>query len=374
MTFSRFGSIAGAALMTLMTLTLVASTTSIAWSARPDNGANAFAALVAAAKQDGEVVVNGPPLEPVREALTRGFQSRYGINVQYVGGGGAASTARVRAERSAGKYLLDVFVSGPDSPTLSFLPSGWLDKVEPVLVDPSVVDPRVWKDGHVLYLDPNHTIMRLLSNVTPELAINTKLVNAHDFPTWKSLTDPKWQGKIVVKDPTISGSGASLISYFYLTYGPDFVKQLYVGQKPTVTRDQRQAVQWLSQGTYPIVVGPDDVIVAQFQKLGYPIEMIQPPGSPAILSGGWGVVSLLNKAPHPDAAKLFINWLASKEGSTLLAQSTLSVSLRNDVTTAGIPAMEIPKKNGHYVDSYDYTFVTEQRDSAFQKVRELLGL
>ena len=335
--------------------------------------ANAFAALVAAAKAEGSVVVDGPPLDTVRLALVQSFQDAYGIPISYISSGSSASGARVRAERAAGKYLLDVFVSGSDTPTMTFLPAGWLDKVEPVLVAPDVVDKRKWKDGHLWYEDDAHTILRVFQYVTPELAVNTKLVQPREVTTWKALLDPKWQGKFIVKDPGISGAGASLISYFYILFGPEFVKKLYIDQKPVVSRDARQSAQWLAQGSYAMLVGPDPAAIDQFRRLGYPVAPAFPSDGPSVLSGGWGLISLVNKAPHPNAAKLFVNWLAGRTGQEVFANATLAVSLRNDVAYKDVPSFAFPQKGAKYIDTYDYKFVTEQRDAAFAKARELLG-
>ena len=63
---------------------------------------------------------------------------------------------------------------------------------------------------------------------------------------------------MVAKDPAASGAGQSLASYFYLHFGPDFVKKLYVEQKPTLTADARQGMQWLAQGNNPILIQPYD--------------------------------------------------------------------------------------------------------------------
>jgi iron(III) transport system substrate-binding protein len=333
---------------------------------------DAFAALVAAAKAEGSVVVDGPPLDPVRNALTQDFEHAYGIPVSYVSGGGSQSAARVRAERAAGKYLLDVFVSGSDTPLLTFLPSGWLDRIEPALIAPDVIDPRKWLDGHLWYADDQHTILRVILMRSPELAINTKLVKPNEVSTWQSLLDPKWQGKIIAKDPSIAGAGAVLTVYFYMEFGPDFVRKLYRDQKPLISRDPRQMVQWLAQGTAPILVGPDFVTLAAFQKLGYPVAAIFPQG-PEMLTGGWGLVSLVNRAPHPNAAKLFVNWLASKAGQDSFANASIEVSLRTDVTYHDIPPYMFPQKNHKYVDLYDAKFVSD-RDAALEKARALLNL
>ncbi|HEV8022626.1 MAG TPA: extracellular solute-binding protein [Candidatus Lustribacter sp.] len=332
-----------------------------------------MAALVAAAKAEGSVVVDGPPINDVRDALVSGFQQAYGIPVSYISSGTSASGARVRAERSAGKYLLDVFLSGSDTPTLTFLPGGWLDKVEPVLIAPDVTDTRKWKDNHLWYEDPGHTILRVQQNVVPELAVNTKLVPAGQVTTWKSLLDPKWKGKIVAKDPASSGAGASLISYFYLMFGADFVKQLYIEQKPVLSRDARQAVQFVAEGNYPIIVGPDTPAMVDFQKLGYPLQPIFPTDAPSVLTGSWGLTCLINKAPHPSAAQLFINWFAGPAAQLAYAKATQSLSLRTDLRYTGLPNFIFPQKGTKYMDTYAYKYVTDDRDPALAKARALLG-
>jgi iron(III) transport system substrate-binding protein len=335
--------------------------------------ASPMAALIGAAKAEGSLVIDAPPIDAVREALVTGFQNAYGIQVTYVASGTSASGARVRAERAAGKYLLDAYISGPDTPTMTFLPNGWLDKIEPILIAPDVIDRHKWKDGHLWYADPGNTILRVSQNVFPELAINTKLVKRGEVSTWKALLAPKWQGKLIARDPTSSGAGGSLTSYFYIQFGPDFFKKLYVGQKPTLSRDARQMVQWLADGTYPILVGPDLTQLVQFQALGYPIEPVFPTDGPSVLTGTWGLISLINKAPHPSAAKLFVNWFAGQSAQQAFAKATQALSLRTDLKYDGFPPYLFPQKGTKYMDTYDYKFVTEQRDPAQAKARELLG-
>lgn len=335
--------------------------------------AGALAALVREAKAEGGVTVDGPPIDDVRDAMVAGFQKEYGIPVSYISSGTSRSGARVRAERAAGKYLLDVFMSGADTPTLTFLPGGWLDRVEPILVAPDVIDKSKWKDGKLTYEDDAHTILRVQQNIVPELAINTRLVKKNEVTTWKSLLDPKWKGRMVAKDPAASGAGQSLASYFYLHFGPEFVKKLYVEQKPTLTVDARQGMQWLAQGNNPILIGPDTPALVQFQNLGYPVEPIFPTDAPSVLTGSWGLICLMNRAPHPKAAQLFINWIAGPKPQLAYAKATQSLSLRNDLKYEGFPSYIFPQKGAKYIDTYAYKFITEQRDPALTKVRELLG-
>jgi iron(III) transport system substrate-binding protein len=334
---------------------------------------DAMKALIAAAKAEGSVSVDGPPIDLAREFLTQGFQREYGIPVSYIGTTNSASSARVRAERAAGKYLLDVLVAGGDTPTMTYLPSGWLERIEPVLVAPDVVDKGKWKDGHLWFEDDGHYILRTQMYVTPQLVINTKLVKPREMSSWRALLDPKWQGKIVAKDPGVSGAGTSLIAMLYMTFGPDFVKRLYQDQKPTISRDGRQSAQFLAQGSFPILVGPEPTYIEQFKEQGYPLEYVFPGDAPTIVSGGYGLLSLVNKAPHPNAAKLYINWLASRDPQQKFAQALRAVSLRTDETYEGLPDWLFMHKGVKYLDTYDWKFVTSQRDAAMAKARELLG-
>jgi iron(III) transport system substrate-binding protein len=331
-------------------------------------------ALIQAAKAEGKVVVDGPPIKRVREALTKGFKKRYGIPVSYISSGTSKSGSRVRAERAAGKYILDIFISGADTPLLTMHKAGWLDPVGPVLVDPDVTDKSKWSKGHLWYMDPDKTILRVLRYVSPQLIINTKLVKPGEVTKWSDLLNPKWKGKIVAKDPSISGSGASLISYFYKTFGASYVKNLYQTQTPFLTRSGRQMVQWLSQDKYAIGVGPSVSQFRRFKKKGFALDSVAPTDGPGIMSGGWGTISLLKNAPNPNAAKLFINWFASQEGQTIYSKVVTSLSLRKDVPHGWAPEFILPVKGKEYLDTYMHDFVVKERADAFKRVRKLLGL
>ena len=93
----------------------------------------------------------------------------------------------------------------------------------------------------------------------------------------------------------------------------------------------------------------------------------------AFLTAAFGFLCLMNKAPHPNAAKLFLNWLASKDGEEAFAHAQDGASLRTDVKYDGVPDFLFPQKGVSYMDTSDWKFVTEQHQSAMTKVQELLG-
>lgn len=343
-------------------------------AARAADANDAMTALIAAAKAEGSVVVDGPPSDAVRIALSQGFQQKYGIPVSYISSGSGQSGARVRAERAAGKYLLDVFVSGSDTPIMTFLPSGWLDKIEPALIEPDVVDPKDWRDGHLWYADPGHVILRVFLFVAVELFINTKLVHPKEVTTWHSLLDPKWKGKLLIKDPRLPGSGQSLNSYFYIHFGPDFVRKLYIDQQPVFSGDARQGAQMLAQGSYPIWVGGEWGALDEFHQAGYPVAPVLPTDGPGILTGAFGFICLMNRPPHPNAAKLYVNWLASRDGQEWYAKASLAGSLRTDIKQDWMPSFQMTHPGKSYYDAYAYKFITVDRDAALAKFKALLGL
>jgi len=107
---------------------------------------------------------------------------------------------------------------------------------------------------------------------------------------------------------------------------------------------------------------------AELLKADLPLQQTSFPDVQEVTSGGFGLIGLWTHAPHPNAAQVFVNWIATKEAAVIYGKADGSASVRTDVdSTVWIPANLIPKKDGSYIDSYDYTFVTETR-ATIQKV------
>ena len=329
---------------------------------------------LAAARKEGKVVVSGPPSPGLRQALPPAFKERYGITLEYLGGRSSETATKLRAERQAGALTVDVMIAGIQTMATILYREKMLDPIRPVLVLPEVMDGSKWKKGKLWFSDPDDQyILRLSNTVTTTFYINTSQVKPGDLRSAKDLLDPKWSGKISLQDPTVPGSGSNQAAQLYLQFGEDFVKKLYIDQKPTISRDTRQLTDWLARGSHPISLGAEDRDAEQLRKEGLPIAALELPDLPGLTSAGFGQIALLNGAPHPNAAKVFINWMASKEGSEIFARAMAVSPTRSDIDESFLPPRVIPQPGVKYFDTYDWEFTVTTKEKVRLRMKELLG-
>ena len=355
----------------LLALALVLYT-SLAWA---QNSAE-WDKLVADAKKEGKVVIIAPSDPQVREAIPKAFKEKYGITVEYLGGRSSDMAGRLRSERAAGVYSVDAALSGTLTMASTFYGEKMLDPVRPILIDPSVTDPKKWKAGKLWFIDPDDKyILRIFSTRTPMFYLNTKFVKPEEIKTAHDLLNPKFQGKIVTSDPTLAGVGSADCARYYVRYGEEFVKKLYIDQKMLISRDRRQIGDGLARGAYPIALGAEDEEMERLQKEGFPIHRVYSlEGMSDIVSPSVGHVGLFNQAPHPNAAKLFVNWIASKEGLEVYSRARGAVPNRNDIdATKYLPAEVIPKDGVDYFDAYSWEYIMNTKEKIRLRMKELMN-
>jgi iron(III) transport system substrate-binding protein len=204
--------------------------------------------------------------------------------------------------------------------------------------------------------------MQIFKNISPIGYINTSLVKPSDIPTADALIDPKLKGKIASYDPGVNGAGLVFGSVVYVTRGADFATKLYQGQEVAYTRDYQQIADWVAHGNYAVGLGVTPIYTAQYAG-AVPMEMMQLSDIKTIVSGGFGIISLFNNAPHPNAARVYVNWIASKEGVTTYGTIDGSAPVRTDVQPTWMDPELVPKPDGDYFDVFDYTYVMQQRQS-----------
>jgi iron(III) transport system substrate-binding protein len=318
--------------------------------------------LVSAAQKEGKVVVSGPPAPDARTKLPEAFKQRFNIEMEYLAGNSSQLASRIESERAAGQYTIDCSLGGPDTVYGTFIANNWLDPLKPALILPDVLDPKVWPTGAPWFREPSGTTsLQIFKTISPIGYVNTTDVKPGDLQTTNDLLNPKWKGKIASYDPSVNGGGLIFGSVVYVTRGAEFAKQLYVGQDVAYTRDYQQIADWVAHDSYPIGIGATPIYMAQYRG-AVPVAQIALSDVKTIVSGGFGIVSLWNKAPHPNAAKVFANWIASKDGTATYAAIDGSAPVRTDLdASAWLEKDLIPKPDGDYFDVYDFNYVMEQR-------------
>ncbi|HLY64457.1 MAG TPA: extracellular solute-binding protein [Chloroflexota bacterium] len=301
--------------------------------------------IVAAAKKEGKVAMFGAQGADRQASLTEPFTKKYGISVDYLPSGGPEVTPRVQSERGASKYLWDLFVIGTSTGILGLRPLGAVDPIEPDLILPEVKDVNNWRGGKLPFVDKDNTGLAILRQSGQYFYINTKLAKVEDFTSWRNLLDPKWAGKLLIgRDPLLAGYGRAMFDFFYMQpqLGPDFIRDL-LKQNPVMFRDDAAAAKALVDGLYPMCFC-SDIEVGRMMSNGLPVDQVDPrkmkEGTHA--TSAYANVFPANKAPHPNAAKVYINWLLSQEGGASFSKAAGVPSLRTDVSTEGIDPRLIP--------------------------------
>jgi iron(III) transport system substrate-binding protein len=315
-------------------------------------------AVVAAAEKEGKVVVWGPGGSAIRQAQ-REFEKDFpGIKMEYSGGRGTSMATKLNAQRDGGLFLVDVFINGPTTANFILKPAKALDPLPPVLILPEVTNPKNWWDGGIEYTDKDQKYnIAFFTQVSPQLVYNPKLVKEEEIDTLQKLLNPKFKGKITVNDPSTTGSGVPWFRRLWVEMGPEKAEDYYRklrAQVGAMTRDTRVQVEWVAQGKFAILVAPSTSAFQQLRARGVKFGVLQDFADIKSHTGSsTGTVSLVNKAPHPNAAIVYINWLLSKRGQEVWQGAINVASRRVDVAKdQPLVAESAPRKGVKYWPSY----------------------
>jgi iron(III) transport system substrate-binding protein len=288
---------------------------------------------VGAAQAEGQVTVYAPPGKQYQDALAP-FQDAYPrIKLNYVPGSGTNNSQRLLAERRAGKYLADVFVSGSGTAPM-LAKSGVFEPLPPVLMLPENKNPSHWFEGRHQFADPqNQFVFIMQGNVDTSIgAYNTQRVNPKEVKSHRDILNPKWKGRMVAYDPRERGHVQTMRGIYYNPLlGGEFLRRLFSEMDVTLGRDQRQMIDWVGGGKFDIFLFAANSDADEAAKKGLPVGLLDSPPEEGYMSGGFGHVGFVNKAPRPNAARIFINWLLSKKGQLQWQAKTDNNSLRIDI-------------------------------------------
>lgn len=310
--------------------------------------------VLAAAEKEGEVTLYGQARYGVRDALVEFAKVYPKIRLDFIGGQGSELAKKVMAEKRAGKNLVDVAVGGAGTQVLVYYKGGLLESTRSAFVLPEVADPSLWWGKKHHYADPeNRYVLMFQGDVADRMgAYNTKLVKPGEIQSWWDILDSKWKGRIVMSDPKWAGNiGSWRYLYYNPDLGPKFIKRLLGEMAIAFSSDERQMIDWVAAGKYAIYLLAKDENIDLAIKQGLPLKSLNTQKESGNLTTGSGHISFFKNAPHPYAAKVYINWLLSREGQTAWQKYSGDNSLRTDISKDNLPLgqAQVPKEGRRYL-------------------------
>ncbi len=265
---------------------------------------------VAAAKAEGAVnFYTGLPGNPTTKKITEGFEKKYGIRVNVLELRATELRERIRAERIGNNATADVMHTSANQTRQISNEDKTVDKIGPL---PN--NNRMRKDLQDSWMDRDVNIPTFLLNYS--ILVNSNMVK-EPIASWNDLLDPKWKGKILSDDFRAIGGGSSYFSVTYEKFGRAFHEKL-AAQEVSFTRDMREAERRVARGEYAIYL---PWLLNYLPSLkGLPVKAAIPNEGVVYLPYA---SSILTKAPHPNAARVLIDYMLSDEGQTIYASEGL---------------------------------------------------
>ena len=266
------------------------------------------AKLIEAAKKDGKLIVYGTMQSDIFEPLQKIFQKKTGITVDYWRTSATKVMERALTEARAGKALFDLVMSTEDTQRI-MLKEGILAKYEsPMTRDfpKEAIDPQLGPRAR------NHIVGAMY---------NKSVIKPADAPrTLEDLVKPQYRGKLVMADPTVHTTTAQWLANLHKLMGKDkadkFIRDL-AAMKPQLVESFAPAADHITTGETPIGITYVYYVFLNGQK-GAPVDYVR--GDYRLL-GDASYMSIFHKAPHPNAARAFIDFFLDDESMNLMAKA-----------------------------------------------------
>jgi ABC-type Fe3+ transport system substrate-binding protein len=286
------------------------------------------------ARKEGKIVVGIPARAELRKELELVFKPKFGVDMELLPARGPQNASRIAAEFKAGVKYFDVFIGGSGT-FESIAEDGIVEPLMANIILPEVRDAKLWWGGHIW--EDNVKTNRFLYSFIADAGTggfwhNTALVKPDEIRSLDDFLNPKWKGKVGFLDPRTPGSGQSIWSFLWDVKGEDYLRKL-VQQDLFVSRDQRQLADALAKSKLAVALGVSFYTLEGFIVANLPIKELPPLKEGAPSSNGSGVIGIVKAPPHPNAAKVFVNWFLSKEGQELYVKVMHQSTRRLDVDT-----------------------------------------
>ena len=278
----------------------------LALSAQPICAQNSD--LLQAAKKEGEVIVFGSLENDVAAAIHKGFEAKYGIKTNYFRGSSTVIIDRITTEHRTGRMSSDTVFTTAE-------PMKFINKEKGLLtryVSPSAknYDKKLIDD----FFGPNYR------SVIIGFVYNKSMIKPEDAPkSYDDIVSPKWKGKIAMGNPTLHDTTIDWLSSLHLVFGAtqkanDWIKRL-AALEPLLLDSMVPVGERVASGEVPLGVAYVKYVNLWSRK-GAPMDYVK--GLPVYLGDG-NYIGLTAKAPHPNAAKLYIDYFLGQESSEIMA-------------------------------------------------------
>ncbi len=305
-------------------------------------------------KPEDSVVVYSAADADMVNAVVAAFEKKYaGIKVSTVVAGTGEIIKRIEAEKE--RPLGDV---------------GWSFGPEAIGDKKGLFEPYLSKESGGFFPGqvPADRVWTPFTTMPYVIMYNKKLVSEAEKPkAWKDVLDAKWKGKVAYADASKSGSSYTLLVTWLTIYGKnetgwkfveDLLRQCKVLPKSSMT------YQGVANGEYPIGLTFEQAAF-DYLKGGAPIGLIYPSEGTAITLDG---SAIMKNAPHPNAARLFLDFTVSKEMQDLMVDRFGRRSVRKDVgSPAGLPALDQIK-----AITYDLEYAATNRTQLLKRFQDAL--
>lgn len=323
--------------------------------------------VVAAAEQEGTVVLNTQPNKRMRAYVFEEWRKAFpNIKLSMTVVPGSKFLARIKTEREAGKYLWDMGFSGPGT-GLSLKNIGVLEPFMPQLVVAELKDPDMWDGWDKVFYDTERKYVFSVAGFLKSPFYNAKQIAPEKVKKlgFNILLDPAYAGKIVWHDPAFRGSGQSYAYVLRRGLGDEGLRKLIVDQKVRFVAKQHEVTEALARGTAWIGIGPIVTsLLEPYKKAGLDLDVRAFGNGPEVneMSTGGSTLFVYKDRPHPNATKVFINWLLSKDIQAGLGEAMQMDARRQDVPSTAGPD-RTPIKGAKYLATQREEYVNDVRQA-----------
>jgi iron(III) transport system substrate-binding protein len=274
--------------------------------------------LIEAAKKEGKVIYYTAIDLKVAQNLAKSFEKKYGVSVQVDRTGSERIFQRLAQERANNIFAVDVLDGSDQALFVTWKKQGIL---EPYVPAELMKWPAAQRDPDGTYASVRFTLM--------PIAYNTNLVKPDEAPkSFVDLLDPKWSGRIVKAHPSYSGGIVTSTFQTVKAVGWDYLEKLGK-QKVLQVKSATEPPKKLALGERAVAADGLEYMQIRMQQDGAPIKIVYPSeGTPFIP----GCEAIAKNAPHPNAAKLFMSFMVSRETQQYLADAAGLRSFHPDVT------------------------------------------